>query len=220
MFVIVCGAGKVGFSLVRQLVQEKHKVVLLDKNRETCEFAAEELRGAIVIQGDACDPDRLEEARIDRADVVVAATGHDEDNLVICQLAKSAPSSPRTVAKVNDPRNEESMARLGVDVPVNASNLIAQVINREASLEEIGTLLKLKQGKISILKGKINGKSALANEQLKNLKLPPKSIIALVLRKDDIIVPKGDTVLEKGDDLLAITTEENEKELLRLIAGE
>jgi len=220
MFIIACGAGKVGYSLVKQLVGERHKVILLDKNREVCEQAAQDLRGAIVIQGDACDPDRLEEAQADRADVVVAVTGDDEDNLIICQLAKTNFSVPRTVAKVNDPRNEEAMAALGVDVPVNASNLIAQVINRETSLEEIGTLLKLKQGKIAILKGKINGKSALANKQLKNLKLPPKSIIALVLRKDDIIGPKGDTVLEKGDDCLAITIEENEKELLRLIAGE
>lgn len=218
MFIIICGGGKVGYSLAKRMAEEKKKVVLIERNKELCERIARDLN-IIVLNGDACEPRDLKEAQPDKADVIVAVTGDDEDNLVICQLAKTYYNIPRTVARVNDPRNEFTFLQLGVDVPVNATNVIAQVINQEVSLDELSTLLKLKQGKLSIVQGKLSKKSAFVNKQLKDIKLPKNCIIASVLRKDDILVPQGNTVLKMNDEVLAVTTPDNEKQFYKLLIG-
>ena len=219
MFVIICGAGRVGSSLAKRLVGEKHKVVVVDRDTANCESVAEEMEDVIIIHGDACEPKYLEEANAEKADVVVAVTNDDEDNLVICQLAKLYFSVPRTVARVNDPRNQEAFAKLGVDVPIDATTIISQALNQEVSLEELSTLLKLKQGKISVVHGTISDESPLLRHPLKEIAIPSGCIIASVVRRDDVIVPNGETVLENGDDILAITTPENEREFYRLIRG-
>ncbi|MCX6355250.1 MAG: TrkA family potassium uptake protein [Candidatus Aureabacteria bacterium] len=219
MFVIICGGGKIGYSLAEHLMREKHKVVIIEKDKAVCERVSRDLDDVIVINGDACELRYLEEAQAAKAQVVVALTGDDEDNLVICQIAKTCYSVPRAVAKVNDPRNEEALARLGIDVPINATKLIAQIVDQEVDLEDISTLLKLRQGKISIIQGKISKQSPLANSQLKDVSMPPKCIITSVLRGEEIIVPKGDTTLCEGDDVLAITTIESEKEFRKLLMG-
>lgn len=219
MFIIVCGGGRVGLSLVQRLAAEGHKVALVEKDKAVCEAIADEIGEIIVIHGDACEPRSLEEAGAENADVVVAVTNHDEDNLVICQLAKTSFAVRRTVAKVNDPRNEYTLGRLGVDTPVDATTLIAQMINQELSLDELSTLLKLKRGRISVIQGTISARSPLCNASLKEIEIPDKCIIASVLRKDDILVPRGDTVLEEGDQLLVIATPESEKQFRKLLTG-
>jgi trk system potassium uptake protein TrkA len=125
----------------------------------------------------------------------------------------------RTVARVNDPRNEHTFAQLGVDVPVNATNLIAQVINQEVSLDELSTLLKLKQGKVSLIQGTILQGSPLVNMELKDIPLPEDCIIVSVLRGDDVILPRGITRLEEKDQLLAVMTAQNEKIFNNLLVG-
>ena len=134
MFAILCGAGKVGYNLAKKLADEKNKVVVIEKNEAVCKLVAENI-DCIVIKGDACEPHFMQEANAEKAEVVLALTGEDEDNLVICQLAKTYFSVPRTIARVNDPRNEFSFLQLGVDVPINATALISQVINQEVSLD-------------------------------------------------------------------------------------
>ncbi len=219
MFVIICGAGRVGSSLANRLVSEAHKVVVIDRDKAHCERVAEEVDDVIIIHGDACEPKCLEEANAEKADVVVAVTSDDEDNLIICQLAKLNFSVPRTVARVNDPRNREAFAKLGVDVPIDATTIISQVINQELSLEELSTLLKLKQGRISIVQAKVSKSSPMLGRQLKDVPMPGGCIIASVLRKEEIIVPNGETFLRSGDDILAVTTPENEQEFCKLLRG-
>lgn len=217
MFIIICGAGKVGSSLAHTLSKEKqNKVVLIEQSLELCQRLAGELN-AIVIHGDACEPGYLEEAQANHADVVVAVTGDDEDNLVICQLAKKQFSVRRTVARVNDPRNEYTFTKLGVDVPVNATNVLAQVINQEVSLDEITTVLKLKQGKLSIVQATVSKQSALSKHMLKDITMPHGCILVSVLRKEEIIVPQGSTRLEPGDEILAVTSPEAEKQFQKLL---
>ena len=219
MFIIICGGGKVGYSLAKKMCEDKkNKVVIIEKQLELCERIASELN-AIVINGDSCDPAYLEEAQATRADVVVAVTGDDEDNLVICQLAKTYFSVPRTVARVNDPRNEYTFSQLGVDVPVNATNVLAQVINQEVSIEEITTLLKLRQGKISIVQAKISRTSIFAKHMLKDIDMPKNCILVSVMRGDEVIVPQGNTRLLSGDEVLAVTTPENERAFQKLLAS-
>lgn len=217
MFIIICGGGKVGSSLAHKMSEEKkNKVVVIEQKEDICQRLAAELN-AIVINGDACEPGYLEEAQANHADVVVAVTGDDEDNLVICQLAKTYFSVPRTVARVNDPRNEYTFTQLGVDVPVNATTVLAQVITQEASLDEITTVLKLKQGQLAVVQAKITARSAFSKHMLKDITLPHGCILVSVLRKDAIIVPQGNTRLEPGDEILAVTSPENEQPLRKLL---
>lgn len=218
MFTIICGGGKIGSSLAKRLSEEKNKVVLIEKDEKICEKVAKEIE-VIIIHGDACEPRILDEANMRKADVVVAVTGDDEDNLVICQLAKIYFSVPRTIARVNDPRNEFSFLQLGVDMPINETNIITQVINQEVSLDELSTILKFKQGKLSIVQGKVSRRSPLLNKKLKDIKLPPNCIIVSILRRDTIIVPRGDATIEKGDEVLAVTTAENENHFYKLLIG-
>lgn len=220
MFIIICGGGKVGFSLAKRLSEEKNKIVLIERNPERCERIAKELPEIIVIEGDACEPRYLEDAHAEKADIVVALTGDDEDNLVICQLAKTYFSVKQTIARANDPRNEYTFNQLGVDISINATNVIAQVINQEVGMNDLCTLLKIKQGKLSIVQGKVSPNSILVDRPLKRVKLPANCILVSVLRKDDVIVPGGDTVLEANDEILAVTAPESEKHFSKLLAGE
>lgn len=220
MFIIICGAGKVGFSLAQRLADEKNKVILVEQNAERCENIAGEIPKVIVICGDACEPRYLEEAHAEKADLVVAVTGDDEDNLVICQLAKTYFSVPRTIARANDPRNEYTFKQLGVDISVNSTNVIAQVINQEVTIDDLNTLLKLKAGKLSIVQGKVTEKSKLLGKPLKKIRMPEKCIIVSVLRGEDVIIPRGDTILTENDEVLAVTAPDNQRSFSKLLTGE
>lgn len=220
MFIIICGGGKVGFSLAKRLSEEKNKIFLIERNTERCKKIAKELPEVIVIEGDACEPRYMEEAHAEKADIVVALTGDDEDNLVICQLAKTYFSVKQTIARANDPRNEYTFNQLGIDISINATNVIAQVINQEVDMNDLCTLLKIKQGKLSIVQGKVSPDSVLVDQPLKKVKLPANCIIVSVLRKDDVIVPRGDTILQSYDEILAVTAPESEKHFSRLLSGE
>jgi len=219
VFIIICGGGKVGNSLARQLLNPQNKIYLMEKDTDVCERLAKELTDINIINADACEPHNLENAQADKADVVVAVTGDDEDNLVICQLAKTYFSVKRTIARVNDSRNEETFIKLGVDIPINSTKIIAQAINHEVSLEELNTLLKFRQGKLSIVQGKVTPASQLAHKQLKDLQMPKDCIIVSILRGDDIIVPHGDTLIEANDEILAVTSGDSEKHFYKLLVG-
>jgi trk system potassium uptake protein TrkA len=220
MFIIICGAGKVGFSLAQRLADEKNKIILVEQNVERCEKIAGEIPKVIVICGDACEPRYLEEAHAEKADLVVAVTGDDEDNLVICQLAKTYFSVPRTIARANDPRNEYTFKQLGVDISVNSTNVIAQVINQEVTVDDLNTLLKLKAGKLSIVQGKVTDRSKLLGKPLKKIKMPEKCIIVSVLRGEEVIIPRGDTILTENDEVLAVTAPDNQRSFSKLLTGE
>ncbi|MFA5287624.1 MAG: TrkA family potassium uptake protein, partial [Candidatus Omnitrophota bacterium] len=135
MYIIIIGAGKVGYFLAKRLVNSKHTVSIIDRNKLICEDAAKEIE-ALVINGDGCDPRILEEAGILRADVVAAVTGDDEDNLIICQLAKERFNIQRTVGRVNNPDNEHTFSELGIDIPVDSTKIIAKIIEEEVSFPD------------------------------------------------------------------------------------
>ena len=218
MRVVICGGGKVGLFLAKELSIAGHHLVLIEKSATKCAEIAEALGDALlVILGDACEPRILDDAGLDHADVMVAVTGDDEDNLIICQLAKSSFKVARTIARVNDPRNQYTMAKLGVDNPVNSTAIIAQMINQEVSLDEISTLLKLKQGKVSVLQRNISAQSVLCNMAIRDIKLPEQCIIATVLRKGEVLIPRGDTILQENDEILALMDPHAEREFLSVI---
>ena len=162
MYIIIVGAGKIGYFLAKRLAADKHTVALIEKDRITCEEAAKDI-DCLVIQGDGCDPKCLEEAGVLRADVVASVIGEDEDNLVVCQLAKEKFNVSRTVAKVNDPRNEQVFSSLGVDVPIDATAILAKIIEEEVSFADFVNLMSFKRGKPGIVRAGLPHKSPAIN---------------------------------------------------------
>ncbi len=218
MYIVIIGAGKVGFFLAKRLVNNNHIVSIIDKNKLICEETAKDIE-ALVINGDGCDPKILEEAGIIRADVVAAVTGDDEDNLIICQLAKERFNIQRTVGRVNNPDNEHTFSELGIDIPVDATKIIAKIIEEEVSFSDFVNLMSFKRGKLAIVRVDLPEDSPVINKEIKDITLPKDSVLVSILRGETVIVPKGDTVLQPGDDVVALTLIGNEPQLLNLLAG-
>jgi trk system potassium uptake protein TrkA len=219
MYIIIVGGGKVGHFLAKRLSGDKHTVVVIEKDKEVCNAIAQELNDIAVICGDGCEPIVLEEAKIDRADVVAAVTGQDEDNLVISQIAKEKFKVRRTVARVNDPQNEHTFSELGVDIPIDATSIIAKIIEEETSFNDFVNLMSFKRGKLAIVRVDLPDDSPVINKTLQEIVLPQNSVLVSIIRKDDVIVPKGNTVLKAQDDIIALTTIENEQQLLNFLLG-
>lgn len=218
MYIVIVGAGKVGYYLAKRLCQSKHTVAIIEKDKDVCEELARELE-ALVIIGDGCEPKILEEAGIARADVLAAVTGDDEDNLIICQLAKECFNIQRTVGRVNNPDNEHAFSQLGIDVPVNSTNIIAKVVEEEVSFSDFVKLMSFSRGKLAIVRVDLPEDSPVINKEVKDIHLPEDSVFVSIVRGDDVIVPKGNTVLKPGDDVIALTLVGNEPQLLNLLVG-
>jgi trk system potassium uptake protein TrkA len=218
MYIVIVGAGKVGYFLAKRLWQDNHSVAIIEKNKDVCTDLSQEL-DVLIINGDSCDPRYLEEAGIARADVIAAVTGEDEDNLIVCQLAKERFSVQRTVARVNDPKNEHLFSELGVDVPIDATEILAKIIEEEVSFSDFVNLMSFKRGKLAIVRVDLPEDSPVINKKVQDLTLPPQSVLISVIRGEDIVVPKGDTVLEARDEIIALTLIENEQQLLNTFLG-
>ena len=216
--IVVAGGGKVGYHLVKKLVKDGHNVALIEKDKARCELIALEV-DAMVINGDGCDINILEQAGIAKSVVFAAVTGSDEDNFVACQLAKTGYNVVRTVARVNNPNNEALFSELGVDVPVNSTTIIAKIIEEEVSLDDFINLLSFKKGKISLVRVDLDEQSPVVGKMIKEIVLPSNSVLVTILRGGDIIIPRGETILTSGDDVIAITSVENEQVLLNSLLG-
>jgi trk system potassium uptake protein TrkA len=218
MYVVIVGAGKVGYFLAKRLSLNKHTVSIVEKDKQICEEIAKELE-ALVVNGDGCDPRILEEAGIARADVVAAVTGDDEDNLIICQLAKEIFKVNRAVGRVNNPENEHAFSELGVDVPIDSTKIISKIIEEEVSFSDFVNLMSFKRGKLTIVRVDLPKDSPVINKEIKDIELPPDSVLVSIVRGEEVIVPKGNTVLKPGDDIIALTLVGNEPQLLNLLVG-
>lgn len=218
MYIVIIGAGKVGYFLAKMLCQDKHTVSIVDKDRLVCEEIAKKLE-VLVINGDGCDPRILEEAGASRADVIASVTGDDEDNLIICQLAKEKFNVGRSVGRVNNPDNEHTFSELGVDVPVDSTKIIAKIIEEEVSFSDFVNLMSFKRGKLAIVRVDLPEDSPVINKQIQDIQLPRDSVLVSIVRGEEVIVPKGNTTLESGDDIIALTLVGNESQLLNLLVG-
>jgi len=219
MHILIVGAGKVGYFLAKRLYESKHVVSIVDKEKEVCEEIAKQLE-ILVINGDGCDPYILEQAGIKGADVVAAVTGDDEDNLIICQIAKELFNVRRSVGRVNNPDNEHAFSELGVDVPIDGTKIIAKIIEEEVSFSDFVNLMSFKRGKLAIVRVDLPEDSPVINKQIQDITLPADSVLVSIVRGDEVIVPKGNTVFKPGDDIIAITLIGNEQQLLQLLVGQ
>ncbi len=219
MYVVIVGAGKVGYFLAKRMLLGGHVVSVVDKDKLICEEIAKQIE-ALVIHGDGCDPRILEEAGVPRADVLAAVSGDDEDNLIICQLAKEKFNVRRTVARVNNPDNEHTFSELGIDVPIDSTKIIAKIIEEEVSFSDFVNLMSFKRGKLAIVRVDLPENSPVINKSIQDIQLPNDSVLVSIVRGEEVIVPKGNTVLEPGDDIIALTVIGNEPQLLNVLIGQ
>jgi trk system potassium uptake protein TrkA len=218
MNVIIVGGGNVGYYLAEKL-SENHYVVLIEKEQKLSEKIASKIN-CLVINGDGCDPEVLKNAGIKKADCLAAVTGSDEDNLVICQIAKEIFNVKRVVARVNNPKNEKTFYQLGVDVAVSGTSLIAKIIEEEVNWEDFTTLFTFKKGRLSILRIDLPENAPIINKKLNEIQLPEDSVIVAVMRGDDLFIPRTDFVFKEEDEIIAITKVENEASLISSLIGE
>lgn len=219
IYVIIIGGGRVGYHLGKTLVQEGHEVLILEKDQKTAEWLANELSD-IILHGDGCEIRTMAEAGMGRANVVVAVTGDDEDNLVICQMAKRKFGVPRTIARVNDPKNEGLFRELGIDQTVSSTRIIFNLLEQQIEPGQVIPLAALKKGEIEVVEADISSDSPVAGMKIGELKLPPNTLIISVIRDGNATIPHADTKLRDGDSVIAMIKAEHEKELRTVFTGE
>jgi trk system potassium uptake protein TrkA len=212
MYVIVVGGGKVGYYLTKQLLTEGHEVLLLEKDRRRQAALAEQM-GEVVVQGDGCEVRIMSEAGFGRADVIVAVTGDDEDNLVICQMAKRKFQAPRTVARVNDPDNLALFEKLGIDTTVSSTQIIFNLLDQQIETGEIIPLAALKNGNIEIVAITVSERSPVLGKNVRALPLPGDALIISVVRDQHAMLPQGDVRFENGDTVIAMVVADEEPQL-------
>jgi trk system potassium uptake protein TrkA len=203
MYVIIAGAGKVGWNLARELIGKEQEVTLIESDHRRYRVVEEELEHAVQY-GDATELWVLERAGIQRADLVIAVTGDDEDNIVICQVAKEKYEVQRIVARVNNPRNLQHFKLLGVQPAVSATDLILRLIEHEVPEYGLVQLLALEEERLEIIELEVAGGSGAAGRRVSDVVLPDGSLIISVLRNGAGFVPKADSVIEAGDQVLLI----------------
>jgi trk system potassium uptake protein TrkA len=212
MYVIVVGAGKVGWNLARELLDKGHEVTLIDNDRERYSTVEQELEHN-VLYGDASELWVLERAGISRADLVIAVTGDDEDNVLICQVAKEKYLCERTIARVNNPRNKQWFELLGIKPVVSATDLILRLIEHEVPEYGLVHLLDLPEQRLEIIEMLLPDDSRAAGARVGDLEMPDGSLLISVLREGRGFVPGPETVLEAGDEILAVLDPTVEEDL-------
>jgi len=205
MFVIIVGGGKTGSHLAGELIHEGHQVKLIENRLEIIERLKTELPEKAIIIGDGSSSEILAKAGIERADVLAAVTGDDEANLVTTTLARFEFGVPRTIARVNNPKNAWLFTpEMGVDVGLNQTEVLAHLIAEEMSLGDMMILLKLRRGEYSLVEEKLPPGSQMLGTPLKELPLPETCVIAAVIRSGKVVTPRGNMIFEAGDEVLAV----------------
>jgi trk system potassium uptake protein TrkA len=203
LYVIIAGGGKVGWNLARELIAKGQEVSLIESDHRRYRVIEEELEHAVQY-GDATELWVLERAGIQRADLVIAVTGDDEDNMIICQVAKEKYEVVRIVARVNNPRNLQHFKLLGIQPAVSATDLILRLIEHEVPEYGLVQLLALEEERLEIIELEVAAGSPVAGRQVSEIRLPDGSLIISVLRGGTGFVPKADSVINAGDQVLLI----------------
>lgn len=220
MRIAIAGAGNVGTFVASDLFARGHDVVIIEQNGELVDTLREDL-DISWIKGDACELHTLDAAVLTTCDVMVAATGDDEDNLVISLLAKQEFAVPRVVARVNHPDNEWLFTETwGVDVSVSTPHLLTSLVEEAVSVGDLVRLLSLEQGKVGLLEVTLADGSPADGKTVAELKMPPDCTLVAIVRERHVIAPRDETPLQAGDEVLAIASPEAESDLLRALVGE
>lgn len=219
MFVLIAGGGRTGAQLASLLVAQKHNVHLIEPRRDVLARIHRELPTEVIYEGVATDLSMLEQAGIRQAQVMAACTASDADNLTLCFLARELYKVPRTIARINNPRNAWLFdKKFHVDVALNQAAILSSLIEEEMSMGDMMTLLKIRRGKYSLVEEKIPPGAKAIGLEIKQLGLPAPCVIAAIIRQGEVVVPRGDTKLQEGDEVLAITDSNGVAQLATLFA--
>ncbi len=219
MIAVIVGGGRGGSYLAQDLLSQGYQVKVVDRRPDVVAKLRQEIDGEVIC-GDGCSPQILEQIGAAKADLVVAVLHADEDNLVVCRMAKHHFHVRRVIARVNNPRNQWLYTKAwGVDVAISQVHLTAKVIEEEIGLGELVTLLKLNRGEASLVELCLPETSPCRDKAIRDLNLPADTVIASVIRGGKLLVPRGDTRLESGDEILAISTVAAEQALKNTLVG-
>ena len=213
MNIVIIGAGKVGYYLVKTLLPFKHRITIIEKTQEYCSKLATDL-DVVVINGDGTDIDLLSEVGVEKADVFIAVTGKDQDNLIACQLAKRNFHVKRTIARVNNPKNIVVFQKLGVDLAVSSTSTIAEMIEKEIDYSGVKTLIKLKKGDLVLSEVVVSKKSVACNKKIKDMQLPNEVVLMAVVRGETTYIPNGHTVIREDDTIFIICKQDSQQDVM------
>jgi len=218
MYVVIIGGGRTGSHLASLLISQGHEVRVIESRSDILANTHHELPTEIIYEGDGTDPQVLEAMDIQRANVLAAVSSDDADNLVAASLAKHQYNVRRVIGRVNNPRNAWLFTpEFGVDVALNQADIVAKLIEEEMSIGDMMTMLKIRQGKYSLVEEKIAPNAPAIGKALKDLALPNNCVISGIIRHGDMIMPRGTTLLEDGDEILALVDETSRAELEKLL---
>ena len=219
MFVVVAGGGRTGSQLALVLLSGGHQVIVVEHQQSLLTRLHQELPTEAIYEGNATDPAVLEQAGIRNANVIAACTSDDPSNLALCYLARKLFGVPRTIARVNNPRNAWLFnGEFHVDVALNQANVFANLIQEEMSMGDMMTLLKLRRGQYSLVEEKVPEGAKAIGVTLKDLGLPAECVIAAIIRGGKVTLPRGDTTFQKDDEVLAVTDPDGARQLAELLA--
>ena len=219
MRVAIAGAGNVGLFIANDLADTGHEVQLIEQNPSVAERLALS-NGVEVVVADACEVTSLRGAGLERCDVVVAATGDDEDNLVISLLSKQEFGVPRVIARVNHPKNEWLFnENWGVDMAVSTPHLITALVEEAVSVGRLVRILQFEGGAARLVEVTLADDAPVIDQAIKDLDIPRDATIVAVLRQEHVVMPRGDTVFEAGDEVLAMVTADAEDDVRRILTG-
>ena len=204
MKTIIVGGGKIGYNLFKTLIERHRDVVLIERDKETCIKIAEEINSSVIC-GDGTDIDVLNDAGIKEADIIAAVTGSDEENLIICQIAKLSFGFMKTIARVNNPKNTVMFKNLGIDNTVCSTEVIANLIEYSLNNEDYRILSMIGKGPMILAELTIKTQTPWINKHVRELSLPHECVLVSVLRNDIVIYPKGDTQILVNDKVLVVT---------------
>jgi trk system potassium uptake protein TrkA len=205
MFVIIVGGGNTGSYLAKLLLEGGHSVKVIEERPEVLEKMEGEIPPESIIAGDGSSPQILETAGVLKANVLAAVTGSDETNLVITSLGRFEFNVPRVIARLNNPKNAWLFTpEMGVDVALNQADILARLVAEEMSLGDMMTLLKLRKGEYSLIEEKVHPLSLAVNKNLREMQIPDECVLVAIIRKNQLLIPHGDTVLQPADEVLAL----------------
>lgn len=220
MRILIIGGSKTVYFLARQLTEHHHQVTIINRDAERAKYLARRLAPVTVVHGDGSNIKILEEAGARRADLVLALTAHDQDNLVSCQIAQKLYGVPRTIALVNDPENEKIFQKLGITVAFSATRILASMIEQQASMDDIISLMPIAEGKINVIDIRLDADSPAVGKTLQELGMSDNTLIACIIRDGEAIIPRGSNYLFADDHILVISQPDSQVNDLRLLLGE
>jgi len=222
MFVLIVGGGKVGTYLSRALLAQDHEVIVVEKNPKKAQLMANLLETDVTMVGDGCDPLVMDQAGIKRADIVVADTGDDEDNLVVCLIAKKH-SNARCIARVNNPKNKLVFESIDRETPItliSSTEVILDAINQHVNSHDFSIITKLKDGDLELVRIRVPADAPASGKRIVDVGLPRSSIVVAVDRKnEDLLIPSGDTALRAGDSVIMMVKRESREDVRAVLAG-